>query len=89
MNKQPKSSPTSGQLRTRWTYKNGKRRWTKTGWLLKKEEEEARLRKEEVDREEEELRHEELKKNKNKYIPVPARGVPMEPPAIASVIATK
>jgi hypothetical protein len=52
-------------------------------------EEEARLRQEESDKEKEEQRKEELKKNKSKYIPIPARGVPTQPPIIVSIMATR
>jgi hypothetical protein len=52
-------------------------------------EEEARQRQEESDKEKDEQKKEEIKKNKSKYIPIPARGVPTQPPIIASTIATR
>lgn len=50
-------------------------------------EEEEGQRREELEKERQEQRKEEVRKNKSKFVPIPARGVPTQPPVIASVIA--
>jgi hypothetical protein len=52
-------------------------------------EEAEQIRRDELDKEREDQRKEEIKKNKSKFAPIPARGVPTRPPVIASSIATR
>jgi hypothetical protein len=52
-------------------------------------EEARRLREEETAKERDDQRKEELKKYKTKFAPIPARGVPTQPPVIASLYATR
>ena len=51
-------------------------------------EEIERVRQEELDKEKEEQCKDERKKNKSKFVPIPARGVPTTPPIIVSAVAT-
>jgi hypothetical protein len=50
---------------------------------------ERKPRQEEIAKEKEDQRKEEMKKNKSKFIPIPARGVPTQPPVIASAFAIR
>jgi hypothetical protein len=56
----------------------------------RREEDELRIQREELaDNEKEEQRKEDMKKNKYKYAPIPARGVPRQAPVIAAHYATR